>query len=422
MKFNEKAPDETSSKKAVLRKKLLKKEAQDDEEMDMEYRDKESLKRAALNKPALKRRGINRPGGGLAVILLLAAALWLFYGGYGVQAAPAKVNWEMVSETGDQLYPSMIVVFSTAKMESKREPTTLGSPLGIIGVSIKSPAANTPVKVEISSTKLIKKSVFEGVMPKAGATYDIFPQLKYDYDKLFEVRQTFPEDVTAVVTVNGVPQGEKTMTMTVMSLNDCVFALYDRDETVDICWMYAAYVNENHPLVEKILKEALEKDTDSFSGYQGNAEEVKEEIEAIWNAVQARGVKYSDVSVPSADSDFLSSQHVRLLGDSLAGKQANCVDGTVLLASILKKIGLNTYLMATDDHMYLGVDLTEDGKKRIYIETTLLDDTSLDEAIKSGTEQYNNDKKKKDGLIIVDVDAARDMGIMPLKDVGSKAK
>lgn len=365
---------------------------------------------------------INKSALVVTIIFLITISCSCFQAGTSASAAPAKMTWEIVSETGDQLYPSMIVAFSTAKLEAKREPTTLGAPLGIIGVSIKSPAANTPIKVEISSTKLIKKSVFEGTMPKAGVIYNIYPQLKYDYDKLFEVRQTFPEDVTVVVTVNGVPQGEQTKTMTIMSLNDCVFMLLDGDDSEDISWMFAAYVNENHPLVEKILKDALEKDTDSFSGYQGNAEEVKDEIEAIWNTVQSMGIKYSDVSVPSAESDYVNSQHVRLLGDSLSGKQANCVDGTVLLASILKKIGLNTYLMSTKHHMYLGVDLDEDGKKRIYIETTLIDDTSLDEAIKAGAEQYRKDMKDKKNLIIVDVDEAREMGIMPLKDVGGNAK
>ena len=356
------------------------------------------------------------------IIFLIITTCGCFHSGTSADAAPPTIKWEIVSETGDQLYPSMIVAFSTVKLEAKREPTTLGAPLGIIGVSLKSPAANTPVKVEISSTKLIKKSVFEGIMPKAGVVYNIYPQLKYDYDKLFEVRQTFPEDVTVTVSVNDVPQGEQTKTMTVMSLNDCVFMLLDGDDSEDISWMFAAYVNENHPLVEKILKEALEKDTDSFSGYQGNAEEVKAEIEAVWNAVQAGGIKYSDVSVPSAESDYVNSQHVRLLGDSLSGKQANCVDGTVLLASILKKIGLNTYLMSTKHHMYLGVDLDEDGKKRIYIETTMIDDDTLDNAIKAGTEQFRKDSKDKKNLIIVDVDEARDMGIMPLKDVEGKGK
>jgi hypothetical protein len=72
--------------------------------------------------------------------------------------------------------------------------------------------------------------------------------------------------------------------------------------------------------------------------------------------------------------------------------------------------------------MYLGVDLTEDGKNRIYIETTMIDDSDLGEAIEAGREQYNEDLKKKDEMMILNVDDAREMGVMPLKDVGNMAE
>lgn len=338
-------------------------------------------------------------------------------------AAPAsKLNWAIISRTGDQIYPSMVVVFSTAKLEEKKEPNTMGMPLGLLGVYVVSPSDNAKVKVVINSPKLVKTSVFEGVLPKAGVKYKIYPHIKYDYDQLYKVRQIFPEDVTAEVFINGVSQGEKNKIFSVMSLNDCVYEMINGNDEVDISWMFAAYVNENHPLVEQVLKEALKKDISSFAGYQGNAEDVKAEIEAIWQALQDRGIKYSSISVPSVSSDYVSCQHVRLLGDSLKGSQANCVDGTVLLASVLKKIELNTYLVMNNEHMYLGVDLTEDGKKRIYIETTMIDDSDLDDAIQAGKEQFQEDQKKKGELIILNVDEAREMGVMPLKDVGNKAE
>jgi hypothetical protein len=337
-------------------------------------------------------------------------------------APPSKLNWDIISRTGPQVYPSMIVVFSTVQFKEKAEPNALGAPLGLLGVYVVSPSDNASVKVVLTSPKLIHQSVYEGVLPKAGVKYKIYPHLKYDYDQLFKVRQIFPEDLSAEVFINGVSQGEKTKTMSIMSLNDCVFDLLKDDDEEDLSWMYAAYVNENHPLVEQILKEALKKDISSFAGYQGNADDVKAEINAIWQALQDRGIKYSSVSVPSVESEFVCCQHVRLLGDSLAGSQANCVDGTVLLASVLKKIGLNTYLVMNPSHMYLGVDLTEDGKNRIYIETTMIDDSDLGEAIEAGREQYNEDLKKKDEMMILNVDDAREMGVMPLKDVGNMAE
>jgi len=120
-----------------------------------------------------------------------------------------------------------------------------------------------------------------------------------------------------------------------------------------------------------------------------------------------------------AQSDYVASQHVRLLGESLNYGQANCIDGTVLFASLLRKISLNTYLMLTSDHAFLGVDLTEDGKNRIYIETTLADDGTLEEAVEAGKQNVKEAKAKKD-LVIVDVDTWRDRGVTPLKDTQAR--
>ncbi len=181
-------------------------------------------------------------------------------------------------------------------------------------------------------------------------------------------------------------------------------------------------MNENDPAVDRLLKEALNSgDIPSFGGYLGDKNDVLREIEALWNAVQKSGIKYSDVSTPVARSDYVASQHVRFLGESLKYGQANCVDGTVLFASLLRKIGLKTFLMLTSDHAFLGVDLTEDGKNRVYIETTLVDDSPLDDALESGQDNIKEYKQKKD-LSTVDVDEWRDRGILPLKDTNEEKK
>ncbi len=351
---------------------------------------------AALEKPPL-------PG----VITLLAA-----------ETAP-QGGWELFSIFGDELFPSYIVTVSmlnsTEEIDAKTSPNILGAPYGVIGVRLKAPAANAKVSMELSSTKMIKKTAFETVLKKAGQDYEIYPFIKYDYDALLSVHQAVPEDLTVSLSVNGASLGEKTMTMRVRTVNDCVFEIINGDSSDDVSWTFTAYVNENHPALDGLLKDALGKGVSSFAGYQGDKDDVLAEIEALWNAVQKRGLKYSSISTPVAQSEFVASQHVRLLGESLNYGQANCVDGTVLFASLLRKIGLNTFLMLTSDHAFLGVDLTEDGKNRVYIETTLADDGTLEEALEAGTDNVKNYKAKKD-LVTVDVDNWRDRGVLPLKD------
>jgi hypothetical protein len=44
--------------------------------------------------------------------------------------------------------------------------------------------------------------------------------------------------------------------------------IVDGKSTTDVRFMFAAYVNEQHPFVEKVLREALDDGiVDSFSGY-----------------------------------------------------------------------------------------------------------------------------------------------------------
>ena len=138
--------------------------------------------------------------------------------------------------------------------------------------------------------------------------------------------------------------------------------------------MYAAYVNESHPMIDGILQEALKtKIVDGFSGYQSeDPDEVIQQVYAIWTALQKRGIKYSSITTPSAHSETVFSQSVRFLDESLQYTQANCVDGSVLLASILYKIEINPFLIVVPGHMYLGFYLDEKNETIACLETTML--------------------------------------------------
>lgn len=79
--------------------------------------------------------------------------------------------------------------------------------------------------------------------------------------------------------MNGKSLGDKTETLQIRSINDCPSGVANSEETgddeniengsADLGWMFAAYVNENHPQLDKILQEALAtKIVAAFDGYQ----------------------------------------------------------------------------------------------------------------------------------------------------------
>ena len=63
----------------------------------------------------------------------------------------AEVEWEPTSNMNGQLFPSLLIATASVRPddEEEEEPDVLGDPYGLLGVSVKAPAANTRVKVTL---------------------------------------------------------------------------------------------------------------------------------------------------------------------------------------------------------------------------------------------------------------------------------
>ena len=177
-------------------------------------------------------------------------------------------------------------------------------------------------------------------------------------------------------------------------------------------------------MVDEILGEALDSgDVKAFAGYQGDADAVLAELEAIWNALKQRGFAYSSITQSSFHDDQIHTQHVRLVGDSIKTSQANCVDGSVLIASIARKLGLSPFLVTIPGHMFVGVWLDANQNEFACIETTMLADAEFASALQTGNAQFKRHQKKilaEDGETVgyslVAIDDARRAGILPLRE------
>jgi hypothetical protein len=212
--------------------------------------------------------------------------------------------------------------------------------------------------------------------------------------------------------------------------------------------MGAAYVNEGSPMIDQILKEALEDGwVDSFAGYQRDGDHVLREVLAIWSALQNRGIRYSSITATPGGSERVQSQHIRFVEESLTNQQANCADGSVLLGSILRKLGLRTYVVYVPGHMYMGFYLSRTGDERVAIETTMLGKEDADPkiipalrglyasfdsdakaepgwktfaaAVAAGTQDLRKNAEKfesedEPNYQVIEIDEARKAGIMPI--------
>ena len=122
--------------------------------------------------------------------------------------------------------------------------------------------------------------------------------------------------------------------------------------------------------------------------------------------------------------------------ETLARTGANCLDGTVLLASMVERVGLHPYIVLVPGHAFLAVGLAEDDAAgMVFVETTMLgdddaqggdDDDDDDDDDDQGTEMSSNfaeavqaaeatykENAKKDSASLVNVAACRAAGILP---------
>jgi len=370
-----------------------------------------------------------------------------------VPARAAAVRWEPVVGMDAQLFPSFIVSTATIRLpqeaDAEEDPRQLGEALGFVGASLDNVPSGSRIRVEVKPNAVMEASAIEASADAGAGDYHVYPKINYRYDVLLDWRQPMPLNITMETFVDGRSFGTRSTTVAVRSINDCPLAILAGDESdeedLDLSWMFAAYVNENHPFVATLTREAIESGiVNSFDAYQSEEPSaVLAQVYAIWHVLQRRGIRYGDISQSSAESEIVASQHVRLFEESLDAKQANCVDGTALLAAVLRKIGIAPYLVTVPGHMFLAFDLDEDGEHTVGLETTMMGSAvnevprsrtipqaladrfkgqasfrSFAAALEAGTKQLTDaaDKFESDDADyqLISVSEARRIGILPL--------
>ena len=258
-------------------------------------------------------------------------------------------------------------------------PDLLGDQNGLFGVTIASPADNAHVRVTIRENALMQAAVLEVDLPEKGREYHLLPPVNYKFDALNRVHQSIPMNLEFSVQVGGKDLGQRFLTARVHPINDCPYDFQnpaDPKDYVDISWMFAAYVNEDHPAIPGLMKEAQEAQVvDGFDAYQSHDPgRVLLQVFAVWEALRQHRIKYSDIGTTTTESDSLYTLHVRFIEEALAESHANCVDASVMLAAVLRRMGIDTFLALEPGHMFLGIYLDDTGKQTACLETTMLGD------------------------------------------------
>lgn len=141
----------------------------------------------------------------------------------------------------------------------------------------------------------------------------------------------------------------------------------------DLTPYLGASVTPNAPEVQKFQAEiSKHHPTHTLQGYQGGEAEVEAQVKAVYDALKAANFNYTNAVVAFSPDEGAFTQRVRLPRESLKGKSGNCIDGTVLFASLLESISLNPAIVIIPRHAFVGWQTTTDGDAWKFVDTTRL--------------------------------------------------
>ncbi|WP_431710462.1 DUF4011 domain-containing protein [Glutamicibacter uratoxydans] len=122
--------------------------------------------------------------------------------------------------------------------------------------------------------------------------------------------------------------------------------------------LLAAFVQPQHPEITSILSDVsdllLKRTGDSkLEGFQSGSERVDAIAEAIFDVLGSRQIRYSNPPA-SWELAHLGGQHVRSAEEVLTNRFGTCLDTTVLFASVLEQVGINSTLWLVEGHAFLA--------------------------------------------------------------------
>jgi len=187
----------------------------------------------------------------------------------------------------------------------------------------------------------------------------------------------------------------------------------------------ASWVTPHDPRVEAVLSRAKEympgrrlPGYEEWKSPEQQRQMTTEEARAIYWALQESGVSYVKSSITFGRNRDVS-ERVRMPGESLRERSANCIDGVVMYASLFENLGMDPVVVLVPGHAYVGVRDAADSDSYLYIETAITGRAPFDAAVKAAKKGIAKVPEKK--VIRILVSDARSAGIYPLPLDGEDA-
>jgi hypothetical protein len=160
--------------------------------------------------------------------------------------------------------------------------------------------------------------------------------------------------------------------------------------------LVGAWVTPNERSIVGLLREAVVyAPGKQLVGYQGSgtpaqrAAIVRDQVRAIFEALKSHAsITYINSPLNIGPSNKDIRQRISLPRDSINFRQANCIDGAVLYASLIERAAMNAAVVIIPGHAFVGWETWRGSGTYEFLETTMTADHSFEAAWKRGQEQY----------------------------------
>jgi hypothetical protein len=231
---------------------------------------------------------------------------------------------------------------------------------------------------------------------------------------------------TRTDTWSSLVESRDTYSIILLSRNSAFNAVEDPETGArrDLSRYYGAWVTPHVEPVQALVRRAADRVPDRrIAGYQGrrNPETTAAQVRALFETLKAEGVTYIDSVIDFGAGAGTVTQRTRLPRESLRHKSANCIDGTVLMASLLEAASLQPAIVLVPGHAFVAWETWEGTDEWDYLETTMIathDFEAARQRARSLFERFSDeDLPSDDGplLRVLKLNDLRTQGIWPME-------
>jgi hypothetical protein len=363
--------------------------------------------------------------GRLARHIARLAFAWIFL---GTPAAWAEgLRWSVDIAPDGEIFP--VLDLSQAPPATK---DAAGDGSGLVAVRATTDVARE-LRLTVETQGLAEPAMVETRTVRGGVPIELRPRLAWNAAYVRGLAAPRVQPMRIRIDAKGLPTELRELTVRVHPLDDALYYFRDGRDRVDLAWVFAAYVDPEDAVVDQVLELARNEGMPAADG-SDTAEAKIEQVRAVWNALEAHGLRYAPGDPALSKGPSIYSQRVRLLAESWAERRANCIDSSVLIASVLERLGIRSFIVLVPQHAFVGFytsgNSKADSKSRPeFLETTLLGTaarhlprgaaSSFDAARAAGRLRFNRvanrlDKAHRPDYALIDIETARAYGIVPL--------